>query len=448
MSGHLVTPEQQQDRHQPPGAADHRRLGSPPRVFPSPVVFPPVLRQPEPGGVERQDLVAHRATYGPRPDATRQGGPALVAALERSGLTGHGGGHFPVATKWRAALAALAPGESGWVVANCAEGEPASVKDAALLQLRPHLVLDGLALAAETVGTRRAVIWLHEGDHSTEQAVHRAVAERRRASPADVVFTVVLGPEHYLSGESSAVVRALSGGHALPYLARQPAAVTGIGGRPTLVHNAETLAHVALVAAGAAGSGGPLLTVVGPQRRAVVATGPGETFSDAVGRSGVVSEAPAAALVGGYGGTWLPWSHLGAAEVSDAALRPRGASLGAGVVAPLSAGRCGLAETARILSFLAASSARQCGPCVFGLPAMTELFERLCTGKGDRRDLKRLDRYAREVSGRGACHHPDGAVRLVRSALHTFAPDVRRHLTEGPCPGARRSTLLPVPVVG
>ncbi len=179
MSGHLVTPEQQQDRHQPPGAADHRRLGSPPRVFPSPVVFPPVLRQPEPGGVERQDLVAHRATYGPRPDATRQGGPALVAALERSGLTGHGGGHFPVATKWRAALAALAPGESGWVVANCAEGEPASVKDAALLQLRPHLVLDGLALAAETVGTRRAVIWLHEGDHSTEQAVHRAVAERR-----------------------------------------------------------------------------------------------------------------------------------------------------------------------------------------------------------------------------------------------------------------------------
>jgi NADH:ubiquinone oxidoreductase subunit F (NADH-binding) len=412
------------------------------------VLFPLALRQPEPGGVEHQDLVTHRATYGPRPDATRQAGSALVAALERSALTGHGGGHFPVAAKWRAALGALAPGESGYVVANCAESEPASVKDAALLQLRPHLVLDGLALAAETVGTRRAVVWLHAGDHTTERAVHRAIAERRRSGPADVTFTVVLAPDHYLSGESSAVVRALSGGHALPFLARSPAAVAGIAGRPTLVHNAETLAHVALVAMAVPDPSGPLITVVGPQRRAVVATRYGETFSDAVGRSGAVSEAPVAALVGGYGGTWLPWTHLAGTEVTDRALRTRGASLGAGVVAPLGAGRCGLAETARVLGFLAGSSARQCGPCVFGLPAMTDLLEQLCAGRTDRRDLKRLDRYAQEISGRGACHHPDGAVRLVRSALHTFAPDVRRHLTEGPCAGARRSPVLPVPVVG
>jgi NADH:ubiquinone oxidoreductase subunit F (NADH-binding) len=417
-------------------------------IFPAAVAFPPVLRQPEPGGVQHQDLVAHRATYGPRPDATRRGGTALVAALERSALTGHGGGHFPVSAKWRAALGALGPGESGYVVANCAEGEPASVKDAALLQLRPHLVLDGLALAAETVGTRRAVVWLHDGDHTTEQAVHRAIAERRSSGPADVTFTVVLAPDHYLSGESSAVVRALSGGHALPYLARSPAAVAGIAGRPTLVHNAETLAHVALVALDAAGSAGPLITVVGPQRRAVVATWWGETFSDAVGRSGAVSQAPAAALVGGYGGTWLPWTHLAGLEVSDRALRARGASLGAGVVATLGGGQCGLAETARVLSFLAGSSARQCGPCVFGLPALTDLLERLREGRCDRRDLRRLDRYAQEIAGRGACHHPDGAVRLVRSALQTFAPDVRRHLAEGPCPGARRAPVLPVPVAG
>jgi NADH:ubiquinone oxidoreductase subunit F (NADH-binding) len=122
-----------------------------------------------------------------------------------------------------------------------------------------------------------------------------------------------------------------------------------------------------------------------------------------------------------------------------------GASLGAGVLAPLPADRCGLVETARVTRFLADSGARQCGPCVFGLPALADVVDALARGRAGRGDLRRLDRVAAEVSGRGGCHHPDGAVGLVRSALEVFAGDVAAHQRHRPCPGSGAAPMLPVP---
>jgi NADH:ubiquinone oxidoreductase subunit F (NADH-binding) len=404
------------------------------------------LRSRVVGGEHRaHDLDEHLTAYGPRPDASGHGGRDLLAALERVSLTGRGGGHFPAARKWHAAIGA---GGGGIVVANCAEGEPASAKDSTLLQLRPHLILDGLELAAETVGARRAVVYLHHGDRAGLASVRSALLDRRSTGSRGVDITVTDGPDRYLTGESSAVVRALSGGPALPYLARRPAAVSGVADRPTLVHNAETLARVALVArAGlSADLDGPLVTVVGHQERCVVVVRAGETFGELLQRSGVAtSDPPQAALVGGYGGSWLPWPELAAVELSLEGLRRVGASLGAGVIAPVDARTCGLVEASAVLSYLAASSARQCGPCLFGLPALAELFDRLARGRCGRADLRRLERYAGEVAGRGACHHPDGAVRMALSALQTFSVDVRRHLTGGACRAADRPAQLPIP---
>jgi NADH:ubiquinone oxidoreductase subunit F (NADH-binding) len=193
---------------------------------------------------------------------------------------------------------------------------------------------------------------------------------------------------------------------------------------------------------------GPLVTVVGRQGRTVLLTRPGETFGELVRRSGTsAADPPQAALVGGYGGTWLPWSTLADLEVTVDELHRVGASLGAGVVAPIGARTCPLVETAAILTYLAESSARQCGPCVFGLPAMAELFGRLARRRCSAGDLARLERYAAQVTGRGACHHPDGAVRMALSALSTFAVDVRRHQSGGACPGDQLPPALPVPEV-
>ena len=192
---------------------------------------------------------------------------------------------------------------------------------------------------------------------------------------------------------------------------------------------------------------GNLVTVVGPRSRVVFSTDHQQTLGGLLAAAGAPPDAFQAVLVGGYGGTWLPWTPAAHVPISERSLRRAGASLGAGVVAPLPRSACGLTETARLLDFLAASSARQCGPCMFGLPALAEVFRRLADGRPSRADLKALDRYAGEINGRGACHHPDGAVRLARTALHCFADDVRRHTKSGPCPGASGAHVLPVPEV-
>jgi NADH:ubiquinone oxidoreductase subunit F (NADH-binding) len=443
-------------------------------------------------GPAPDSLAEHRRRFGPRPAAAGPDAHRLLDTLDGIRLSGRGGGHFPAAVKWRAALAG---GGGGTVVANAAEGEPASAKDAALLQHRTHLVLDGLACAAEAINAHRAVVWLHAGATATHRALTRALAERRSAGLRDPQIELVTGPDAYLSGESSAIIRALSGGPALPAFRRAPAAASGIGGRPTLVHNVETLARVALAARSGADDhrDTTLVTAVSAGRRVVLEVDPATTIAEALawadpGRSGpstgawagvhpapgrpgagpnrhrpgflhavhdgdlpswpaVRTAPPQAVLIGGYGGGWLGWSQAADLPLEHRALRAAGSGLGAGILAPLPAGVCGLRQTAVLVDYLARSGARQCGPCLFGLHDVAELMLALAGGRAGRADLRRLHRFTGEIEGRGGCHHPDGAIRLVRSALMTFAEDVEQHVRRGRCLHPDAPLPLPVPPV-
>ncbi len=134
-----------------------------------------------------------------------------------------------------------------------------------------------------------------------------------------------------------------------------------------------------------------------------------------------------AVLLGGYHGTWISASALGGVGLSRAALAPFGASPGAGIVHALARNECGLARTANVVGYLAEQSARQCGPCLNGLPRLAQLLDQLAYGSVDDRLLDEVRRTVGLVDGRGACRHPDGTARLVRSALEVFAPDIEHH---------------------
>ena len=125
---------------------------------------------------------------------------------------------------------------------------------------------------------------------------------------------------------------------------------------------------------------------------------------------------------------------------SSAGLADLGAGPGAGLIAALPAGASGLGETARLVRYLAGESAGQCGPCVFGLPAIAGQVERLAAGRGA--DLGLLHRWLGQVDGRGGCAHPSGAVGLIRSSLQTFGAELDRHAADRCCGTAR---VLPVP---
>jgi len=206
------------------------------------------------------DLAAHRARFGPLPADHGQ----LIARVEAAGLRGRGGARFPTAVK----LAAVARRRRPIVVVNATEGEPASVKDKALLHRAPHLVLDGAAAAGAAVGAREVIVAVERSAVSTLQATEAAVGERRAAGIDRLIVRVVGTPSRYVAGEETALIHWLNGGEAKPTLVPPRPFERGVNGRPTLVDNAETLAHLALIAR------------FGPQwyRRAGTADDPGTTL--------------------------------------------------------------------------------------------------------------------------------------------------------------------------
>ncbi|HWS59058.1 MAG TPA: NADH-ubiquinone oxidoreductase-F iron-sulfur binding region domain-containing protein [Actinotalea sp.] len=235
---------------------------------------------------------------------------------------------------------------------------------------------------------------------------------------------VVAGSVHYLAGESTAIAAALDGWPALP-TSRRPRATGDNGPARTLVQNVETLTRVALVARGLEGPQVSLLTVIGPRDRQVLQVPHGMRFRDVLAMTGALRAGPPqAVLLGGFGGTWARWSQVEGLAVEEFAVRRAGLSLGAGVVAPVWPGACGVAEAAAVATYLAAMSARQCGPCMFGLPALADDLRRLALGLGPRRNRGRLDDLLGAVAGRGACHHPDGATGMIASAITAFSADV------------------------
>jgi NADH:ubiquinone oxidoreductase subunit F (NADH-binding) len=399
-----------------------------------------------------EDLDAHLSRFGARPTIE---GAALIRALDDGGLRGRGGAAFPTGTKWRAVMPRAA-GVQSVVIANAAESEPASFKDRTLLTIRPHLVLDGLEHAAETIRARRAVVYMSRAHGEVQRTLTAAIAERRRRGDSDVFIEIVSGPNRYVAGEETAVTARVSGRLAKPRVVPPRPFQRGVDGLPTLVQNVETLAHAALIARRGAGwfrsagtpgtPGTTLLTITGAVGTAgVVEADSRATIAEIVARSGGVTGEPAAVLVGGYFGRWVAVDAVWNRPIDADALRAAGASLGAGVLAVLPVAACGVTETDRVLTYLAGQTAGQCGPCHVGLPAIAETFHRVAIGKARPPALDLLARWASDVLGRGACRHPDGAVLFLASALHVFAADLRHHVRSGVCRFSEQAPVLPVP---
>jgi NADH:ubiquinone oxidoreductase subunit F (NADH-binding) len=331
------------------------------------------------------------------------------------------------------------------------ESEPASAKDAALLARTPHLVLDGVMLAAGAVSAEQAYLCVSQPGQAA--ALSAAVAERDGRDPVPVAVTMV--PERYVASEESALVHYLNGGPAVPLLTPPRPFERGVRGRPTLVSNVETLANVALISRYGANwfrsigvssaPGSALVTITGAVRRpGVYEIALGMPLRDVLALAGGTDAALQAVLAGGYFGSWLPADVALNAAASAAGLRAAGASLGAGVLLVLPPGGCGLAETTRVVRYLAGQSAGQCGPCLNGLPEIAATMEQAAFGAATGQALRALHNLCGLVEGRGACHLPDGVARLVASALRVFADDVRRH-QRGPCSGARGRPVFSVP---
>ncbi|MGZ6511828.1 MAG: NADH-ubiquinone oxidoreductase-F iron-sulfur binding region domain-containing protein [Actinomycetota bacterium] len=391
----------------------------------------------------------HAARFGPMPriDAT-----TLIAMAEKCGLRGRGGAAFPTATKLRG----IAGSRRAVLIANGSEGEPASSKDQVLLASSPNLVLDGAQIVAAAIGATDVIVSVSRGAVRARDAVHAALSERAARGFDRARFELVDPPDRYVAGEETALVHWLNGGPAKPTFIPPRPFQRGVGGRPTLIQNVETLAHIALLArfgvdwfrslGNAEEPGTRLVTIGGAvERPGVYEIAVGMPLGDLISSVGGRPDRIQAVLIGGYFGSWLPAAAVERLSLTERALRNAGASFGCGAIVALPIEACALREVARVVDYLAAENAGQCWPCVYGLRAVADGVMQMANGRQSPALVAKTVRWAEQVNGRGACRHPDGAVRFVRSALRVFADEVERHQRRGPCPGAPTRALLPVP---
>jgi NADH:ubiquinone oxidoreductase subunit F (NADH-binding) len=396
-------------------------------------------------------LDEHLELHGPPPDLRRADPRQLIAEVEASGLRGHGGAAFPVARKMRAVASRRGP---AIVLANAAEGEPASKKDRVLISRLPHLVLDGAAVAARATGAREVILAVPARAQRSLRSLEFALIERHQARlPGEPRFELHPIHERYISGQETALVDAVNGGPGKPTFTPPRPFERGARRRPTLVQNVETLAHVALIARHGADwfrqlgtrehPGTALVTISGAlSAPGVYEIEHGTLLADLLELAGAAGGLRAI-LLGGYFGSWIDAADAPYARLANEHLAGYGATLGAGVIVALGRDACPVAETSRVADFLAGESAGQCGPCVHGLDSIAYTVHALATGTAGPGAQADLDRWLRELPRRGACQHPDGAVRFIESALRVFAQEFYEHAEHGPCPACSRRSVLP-----
>ena len=402
-----------------------------------------------------RSLNDHLEHFGPMPKVATasKGRPgSLVHEIEKADLRGRGGGWFPTARKMHAVVESadsrrlMSKGKHPIVIANAMEGEPASSKDLVLLMHSPHLVLDGLEAAARTIGATEAVIAIHRGSPAIE-IVEKAVDER---GDSDVKIFLATPPARYVASEESALSHWVGDGMATPTYGARPFQ-RGVNSRPTLVQNAETLAHVGLIArhggewyasVGDPSAPGTTLVSVGGAVAfpGVIEVPTGTGVREIIDRCGGFTSPVQGFLTGGYGGAWAKTDELMNAGWAPDSVKDAGGVIGASILWALSADTCALTELLSISQWLAGESAGQCGPCRFGLPSVSDDLAVLETGKASADDIHRLEQRLGLIVGRGGCKHPDGAARFVSTGMHVFHEEVAHHL-HGRCSGQRRATM-------
>lgn len=393
-------------------------------------------------------LGEHEATHGPPANQ----GAGLVKAVALAGLRGRGGASFPTAVKLRSV--ARQPGPRT-VLVNAAEGEPMSFKDRVLLECVPHLVLDGALAAAAAVGANKVVVVVRDDALAAWDAMRRAVNDRglgRRVTVTGV-------PVAYLAGQEGALIRHLDGGPLKPRSVPPLPSERGLRRRPTLVQNPETLAHLALIDRHGPAwfrqfgtdelPGSALVTICGAvESPGVQEIACGTLLEEVLGGAGALTEPLRAVLVGGFHGIWIPADQIATVTLDDESLAGHGGSLAAGVIVALGESACPAQELARTMTWLADQSAHQCGPCSNGLPALAGLVSAIADGQAPRDCHHRLERWSRDVVGRGACHLPDGAMRFLTSGLRVFSEEIADHMRHGPCDACARPATLAVAPAG
>jgi NADH:ubiquinone oxidoreductase subunit F (NADH-binding) len=359
---------------------------------------------------------------------------AIIEEVKASGLKGRGGAGFPTGVKWEAVA-----GEPGprFVVVNADEGEPGTIKDRYVMELRPHLMLEPVVLAMRLLDAPEGYIYLREEYATARSRLQDAIDEFRAAGLLDGLgLELVVGAGAYIAGEETAMLESMEGRRAMPRLKPPFPSQVGYLGRPTLIQNVETLAHIPAILR----NGGEWWAALGTREAkgtrlwsvtgAVVAPGcyeapNGITTRELVGgHAGGFSDEVGCVVPGGAASGILPPAALDAPLTRDG-LREWGAGPGSAAVQVFPASYSPLRLLAETMRFFAEESCQKCTPCRIGNRALHHLAEELEHGRAAM-TREKVDEWLLAMEKTSICGLGQASPFPVRNAMtqwpELFAP--------------------------
>jgi NADH-quinone oxidoreductase subunit F len=377
----------------------------------------------------------------------------VVAELKTSALRGRGGAGFPTGLKWSFMPRAF-PGAK-YLVCNSDEGEPGTCKDRDLLAYNPHIVIEGMAIAAYAMGVKLAYNYIHGEIFEIYERFEQALEEARRAGylgerilGSD--FSFQLHAHHgfgaYICGEETALLESLEGKKGQPRFKPPFPASFGLYGKPTTINNTETFAAVPWIIVNGAqqyldigkpnNGGTKIFSVVGDVERPGNYEIPlGTPFAKLLELAGGVSGGRAlkAVIPGGSSAPVLPAKVMMDLTMDYDAIAKAGSMLGSGAVIVMDERRCMVKSLLRLSYFYQHESCGQCTPCREGTGWLWRMVHRIEHGQGRKEDLALLDNVADNIKGRTICALGDAAAMPVQGMLKHFRDEFTHHIEHRRC---------------
>jgi NADH:ubiquinone oxidoreductase subunit F (NADH-binding)/NADH:ubiquinone oxidoreductase subunit E len=393
-------------------------------------IEPPVTHSTNDGpvlglGTRDETLADHEARGGL--DVLRGLPPLerIVDELKASGLAGFGGAGFPTGLKWESVAK---EGGTPYVVVNADEGEPGTIKDRYVMELRPHLLLEGTLIAMRALGAREGYVYPREEYATARDRLERALDEVHAAGLLEgLSLELVIGAGAYIAGEETAMLESMEGRRAMPRLKPPFPSQVGYLGRPTLINNVETLAHVpAILRNGGAwwaglGKDGSTGTRLWSISGAVAKPGCYEAPTGLTTRelveeyAGGFTDEVGAVVPGGAASGILPPSALDVPLTRDG-LREYGAGPGSAALQVFPTSYSPLRLLAETMRFFAEESCQKCTPCRIGNRALHHVCEELESG-GAAMSREKVDEWLLAMEKTSICGLGQAAPFPVRNAL-------------------------------
>ncbi|MDP3702538.1 MAG: NADH-quinone oxidoreductase subunit NuoF [Hylemonella sp.] len=377
----------------------------------------------------------------------------VIATVKESALRGRGGAGFPTGLKW-SFMPRQFPGQK-YLVCNSDEGEPGTCKDRDILMYNPHIVIEGMAIAAYAMGITVGYNYIHGEIFSAYDRFEEALDEARAAgllgnSIAGSNFSFQLHAFHgfgaYICGEETALLESLEGKKGQPRFKPPFPASFGLYGKPTTINNTETFAAVpwiirnggqAYLECGKPNNGGTkIYSISGDVERPGNYEIPmGTPFAKLLELAGGVrgGKKLKAVIPGGSSSPVLPADIMMQCTMDYDSIAKAGSMLGSGAVIVMDETRCMVKALQRLSYFYMHESCGQCTPCREGTGWLSRVVDRIENGQGRPEDLDLLDNVAENIQGRTICALGDAAAMPVRAMIKHFRPEFEHHVAHKTC---------------